>query len=292
MSQQYFPTAIVGSNPLLRESLSRFLQKSSFNVAALASCVDELSIAALSQDRDILLIIDGCDHPGEACSQIERFRQDHPSGRVVVLANHCAPGDLARVLRSGANGYFATIATCDDFIKSLELVMGGQTVLPSEALESVLVGETSGAGDVSAHCGAASTEVPVSIGSVEMPQLSARELYILRCLTEGSSNKVIARECDIAEGTVKVHVKAILRKVKVKNRTQAAIWALNNRALVWSSENNPRTDTAVDGLVIDGQLEIQKVDTVFNECSTEQIERAVHGQTQLVKPVAGEEAFQ
>ena len=292
MSQQHFPTAIVGPNPLLRESLSRFLQKSSFNVAALASCVDEFPLAALPPDRAILLIIDGCDHPGDTCSQIERFRQDHPSARVVVLANHCAPADMARVLRSGANGYFATIATCNDFIKSLELVMGGQTVLPSEPLLSVLVGGTSGAGDASAHCDAVPVEVPVSVGSVEMPQLSARELYILRCLTEGSSNKVIARECDIAEGTVKVHVKAILRKVKVKNRTQAAIWALNNRTLVWSSENNPRSDTAPGGLVIDVQLDTQKLDTVFNRCSTVEIEGAVHGQTKPVKIVADEEAFQ
>ncbi|MEM7634212.1 MAG: response regulator transcription factor, partial [Pseudomonadota bacterium] len=280
------------SNPLLRESLSRFLQKSSFNVAALASCVDELSSAALPHDRAILLIIDGCDHPGDACGQIERFRQDHAQGRVVVLANHCAPGEIAQVLRSGANGYFATIATCDDFIKSLELVMGGQTVLPSEALASVLVGGTPGAGDKTAHCGTVPAEVPVPVGSVEMPQLSARELYILRCLTEGSSNKVIARECDIAEGTVKVHVKAILRKTKVQNRTQAAIWALNNRALVWSSENDPRSDMAVDGLVVGSKLDIQKVETALGECTSGQIERAVHGQAKPARAVAREEVFQ
>ena len=76
MSQQHFPTAIVGANPLLRESLSRFLQKSVFNVVALASCIDEFAPAALPQDRAILLIIDSCDHPGDACEQIERFRQD------------------------------------------------------------------------------------------------------------------------------------------------------------------------------------------------------------------------
>jgi two-component system nitrate/nitrite response regulator NarL len=52
-----------------------------------------------------------------------------------------------------------------------------------------------------------------------------REIIILRCLMDGDSNKVIARKCDIAEATVKVHVKAILRKIKAKNRTQAALWA-------------------------------------------------------------------
>ncbi len=56
--------------------------------------------------------------------------------------------------------------------------------------------------------------------------LSPREVDILRCLIEGLSNKVIARRCDITESTVKVHLKAILRKIGVSNRTQAAVWAL------------------------------------------------------------------
>ena len=52
----------------------------------------------------------------------------------------------------------------------------------------------------------------------------------MRGLIEGESNKSIARKIDIAEATVKVHVKAILRKIRVQNRTQAAIWGMNNRA--------------------------------------------------------------
>jgi two-component system nitrate/nitrite response regulator NarL len=54
----------------------------------------------------------------------------------------------------------------------------------------------------------------------------------LRCLIEGDSNKAIARKNDIAEATVKVHVKAILRKIRVSNRTQAAIWAMNNDSFI------------------------------------------------------------
>jgi two-component system nitrate/nitrite response regulator NarL len=63
------------------------------------------------------------------------------------------------------------------------------------------------------------------------PRLSVRERSILSCLIEGDSNKVIARKIDIAEATVKVHVKAILRKIRVHNRTQAAIWAMSNASL-------------------------------------------------------------
>jgi len=63
-------------------------------------------------------------------------------------------------------------------------------------------------------------------------------MAILRCLIEGNSNKSIARKIDIAEATVKVHVKAILRKIRVQNRTQAAIWGMNNALLLQPANNN------------------------------------------------------
>ncbi len=233
MAGHQFPTVIVGPNPLLRESLAQLLDGSSFSVAGHASRLEDLGPGTLSEDAPSLLIIDGCNEPGEATDQIERFREACPAGRVAVLANSCSPACMARVIRSGANGYFATISTCDDFVKSLELVMNGQTVLPSEAIAAVLLREGSRGPDASVLNGYSPIKLPPQAAGVKVPNFSDRELHILRCLTEGSSNKVIARACDIAEGTVKVHVKAILRKIKVQNRTQAAIWALSHRAAVW-----------------------------------------------------------
>ena len=58
--------------------------------------------------------------------------------------------------------------------------------------------------------------------------LSSRETEVIRCLEQGRSNKSIARHLDITEATVKVHLKTILRKLGLKNRTQAAIWAMKN----------------------------------------------------------------
>jgi two-component system nitrate/nitrite response regulator NarL len=69
-----------------------------------------------------------------------------------------------------------------------------------------------------------------SPGTAAAPLLSVREKCILRCVFEGCSNKRIARKIDITEATVKAHVKAIFRKLHVSNRTQAAIWAMNNFA--------------------------------------------------------------
>lgn len=66
----------------------------------------------------------------------------------------------------------------------------------------------------------------------DLTALSSREEHILRRIGEGDPNKIIARKMGIAEGTVKVHVKAILRKIRVGNRTQADIWLMNNPASV------------------------------------------------------------
>jgi two-component system, NarL family, nitrate/nitrite response regulator NarL len=67
--------------------------------------------------------------------------------------------------------------------------------------------------------------------------LSGREAQILCFLTQGASNKLIARDLGVAEATVKVHIKAILRKVKVANRTQAAMWAQQHLQLVSSDQS-------------------------------------------------------
>jgi two-component system nitrate/nitrite response regulator NarL len=115
----------------------------------------------------------------------------------------------------------------DAFIKALELVMLGETILPSELLSYVAypIEDPRDVRRVEAPPDNALRSDPS-----ELPRLSSREEYILRSIVEGHPNKIIARKMGIAEGTVKVHVKAILRKVRVQNRTQAAIWAMNNKS--------------------------------------------------------------
>ena len=112
----------------------------------------------------------------------------------------------------------------------------GETILPPELLS--FIGD---ADDHHEHPPTALNRIlngdaspPIGIDAV--PRLSPREKCILRCVVEGDSNKAIARKISIAEATVKVHVKAILRKVRLNNRTQAAIWAINNSSLIWSAD--------------------------------------------------------
>jgi two-component system nitrate/nitrite response regulator NarL len=87
-------------------------------------------------------------------------------------------------------------------------------------------------------------------GTVVLDKFSSREVEILDCLTRGDANKLIARKFDIAEATVKVHIKAILRKIRVGNRTQAAIWA--QQYLFARSKSGFDADARGDGISKDG----------------------------------------
>jgi two-component system nitrate/nitrite response regulator NarL len=185
--------------------------------------------AKLLKHQLLFLIVHTGDDFDVALEQIELLRDAHPRGRIAIVADHYRLVEMVSAFRAGANGYFVDAITCDVFIKSIELVMMGETIFPPAFLSFALDPESD-------HVGKAvprdeeQTILFKAEGTIA-PQLSPREKSILHCLIEGDSNKCIARKIDIAEATVKVHVKAILRKIRVQNRTQAAIWGMNNESL-------------------------------------------------------------
>src|SRR5712691_11005499 len=240
-------TVLVGPNVLLREGLARILSAAVFRILASASGLDDHVLSSLPQEQPVLLIIDASDDFDTALRQIESFKHRYPAGRVAVLAHHHQLTDMVSAFRLGANAYLVKVATCDTFIKSLELVMLGVTLLPPEILTFISDRQDrSRNGRAAGRNGHAADDdddaddgemVGTEVGTNEhvpqanssyTPRLSARQQSILRCLIQGDSNKTIARKMAIAEATVKVHVKAILRRIRVHNRTQAAIWAMGN----------------------------------------------------------------
>jgi DNA-binding NarL/FixJ family response regulator len=230
MRRRYsFATVLVGKNCIRREGLARILRSENFRILASVSCADDLHARKLQSCAALFLIVHAGDDFGAVVAQIGWLRERHPGGRVAILADHYRPNELASACRAGAAGYFVDVMTCDVFLKSIELVMMGETVFPPEFLSTAFDVEEDRFKEVASYDADKAELVKPDDGA--SPQLSPREKSILRCLIEGDSNKCIARKIDIAEATVKVHVKAILRKIRVQNRTQAAIWGMNNRSL-------------------------------------------------------------
>jgi len=230
MSKRHsFATTIIGKSSLLRDGIAKILHSANFRIIASIASADELP-ARVQADTPLFLIVHTDDDFGFAAGQIEFFRNSYPNGRIVIVADRYRPEELVTAFRAGANGCFVDVMTCDAFLRSLELVMMGETVLPPAFVAYVFGPERHQLRDDSPNEDDKQKILMTEIDD-PAPQLSPREKLILRCLIEGASNKCIARKMDIAEATVKVHVKAILRKIRVHNRTQAAIWGMNNGCL-------------------------------------------------------------
>jgi DNA-binding NarL/FixJ family response regulator len=234
--RQSFATVLVGKSILLREGLARILRSANFRILASVSCADDLLPSKLQLRQPLFLIVHTGDNFDAAIQQIKLFRDQHPGRRIAIVVDHYRLAEMASAFRAGANGYFVDVMTCAVFIKSIELMMG-ETIFPPAFLSFVRHREGDTLGDAAPRD---ENSQPMLIGTENTlaPHLSTREKSILRCLIEGDSNKCIARKIDIAEGTVKVHIKAILRKIRVQNRTQAAIWGMNNGSLTRPANNS------------------------------------------------------
>ena len=224
-----FETVVVEPRILIREGLARVLGAAQFRIIASENCVEDVVLNSLPQRRSILLVIGSGENPHATVQQIELFKEQHPAGRIAVLADRWDLSDMVSALRAGANAYFVKLGTCDVFIKSLELVMLGETILPSAMLLPYILDNK----DTPIERRLTEkAQIFTHFNGNDTPRLSTREKCVLRYLVDGNSNKLIAREIDVAEATVKVHVKAILRKIRCENRTQAAIWAMNNGSFI------------------------------------------------------------
>ncbi|WFU69264.1 response regulator transcription factor [Bradyrhizobium sp. CB2312] len=226
-------TIVIGENCLRKDALAEFLRSADFGTVSSVTCADRLCESKFEQGQKLFVLV----HTGHdfqiAREQIEPLRRGHPDARVVVVADRYRPDEVAATFQAGANGYFVDVMSRDVFTRSIELVIMGETVFPPAFLPLAL--DLKGGGNDRAT---ARKDMTIAPDERSAQQLSPRQKSILRCVVEGDSNKCIARKIDIAESTVKVHVKAIFHRIGVHNRTQAAIWGINNE--LSENDNLPR----------------------------------------------------
>jgi DNA-binding NarL/FixJ family response regulator len=229
MRRRYsFGIILVGKTGLLKEGLAEILRSANFRILSSVSCTDDFPTSKAQPCQQLFLIV----HTGKNfCSVVEQvklFKSRRPGGRIAIVADRYRLDELVSAFRAGVNGYFVDVMTSHILIKSLELVMMGEAVFPPAFLPFVFDPEGDFVQEEAPRDDNQKLLVTAEAEHSMAPLLSPREKSILRRLIEGDSNKSIARKIDIAEATVKVHVKAILRKIRAQNRTQAAIWGMNN----------------------------------------------------------------
>jgi two-component system, NarL family, nitrate/nitrite response regulator NarL len=213
------PTALICDNAFLRSGLQRMLSGSPFIIAEAASVAGPRRFQRLSP-KAALVLSEASQNTGRLLEIVKQAREQAPEARIVALADQFDSSFVRLGHEAGVDGFCLAAADPEVLIKSIELVMLGETVVPSAIIRSLAIGATQDQG----HSLQDHTAEP-KLSDLKTCKLSAREAEILRCLMQGDANKVIARKCDVTEATIKVHVKAILRKIGASNRTQAAMWA-------------------------------------------------------------------
>jgi two-component system, NarL family, nitrate/nitrite response regulator NarL len=204
---------LVDSTRLFRDALTHLLAESALKLVHDVTDFQGALARLQTDPPPRLVLLDSYEQGVPDVEKIERVRRSMPSSKVVVLAQDLNFAKLVQALGAGADGYLLKDMSAEGFIQSLSLVLTGEKVFPSQIAQLLVDG--------------ALDELRAS-SQQTASGLSPREIQILRLLIAGEPNKVIAGHLDIAEATVKVHLKAILRKIKAANRTQAAIWAVGH----------------------------------------------------------------
>lgn len=202
---------LLSRDTIVREGLWRILAKEEFVIRQSAAETAELESGECSRTGTLIIMDTSA---GQYRDELASLKSRFPQSRIVVLSDSFNFEHMVGAFRSGAHGYIIKEISCSPLIASLRLVAMGEKVMPSD-LADILPGHT-------LEFGGVDTE-----RTLELAGLTDREVEILQCLIMGCPNKVISRMLEISEATVKVHVKAVLRKLGVQNRTQAAIWAVN-----------------------------------------------------------------
>ena len=209
---------IVDDHPLIREALRHVLTALDAGTQLLEAqnFSEALLVAAGNPDLNLILLDLGLPDV-EGIYALSELRKLHPGVPVVVLSASEQPATVLRAIDAGAMGFVPKTTSSNLLLNALRLVLSGGVYLPTEVLRQ--------------HQGAPETAMQLaaqasSEGKMLTPQeigLTARQADVLALMIQGKPNKLICRDLGLAEGTVKIHVTAILKKLNVSNRTQAVI---------------------------------------------------------------------
>jgi DNA-binding NarL/FixJ family response regulator len=202
---------VADDHALFRDGLRYVLARLGEDVETLEAkdCAEALALVAGRSDLDLILL--DLAMPGmDGLAGLRALRACNPAVPVVILAASEEPADMRLALEGGAMGFIPKSSTSDVMLGALRFVLSGGVYLPPEFLDRFQSGRMPAA---------------TLASSLDTLGLTPRQHDVLRLLGKGQANKEIARVLGLAEGTVKLHISAILRVLGVDNRTQAVVAA-------------------------------------------------------------------
>ena len=228
MGEEKLSTLIVEPRFLVREALVCLMKTHSYRVVGAVPSALDIDEAAITNAPKLAILAPNslASAPAEA-SAIKRL---WPETKIMLLFEEASAADLDKMLTLQIDACMPFFVSPDAFVGVLERIeeTGLRMLLMGRSLGTLASGPASGLQQPGETQLIRSDRNLRSGTATGVRQLSDREQQILKDLAKGHSNKVIARTCSLAEATVKVHLKSILRKTRLANRTQAAIWAVEN----------------------------------------------------------------
>ena len=200
---------IVDDHPVLREGIAALLRQAGPDtiVHQEGDVAGGLRLAGERTDLDVIVL--DLMMPGmggmPAIAEFGRVRPDVP---VIVLSSSEDPQDARRALAQGALGYVPKSASQHTLVAAIKLVLNGDLYVPPLILNEI---------------GDARQQRFGRVGSAGGVTLTERQIEVLKRLSQGQPNKIIAYELELSEKTVKAHITAIFKALNVVNRTQAAL---------------------------------------------------------------------
>lgn len=201
---------LIDDHPLLRKGVKQLIELSpNMHVTGEACNAQEgVKLAVLNEPDIILLDLNMPNING--IETLKMLREEEVTSRIIVFTVSDNEEDVVAALKAGADGYLLKDMEPEDLISNLEQAANG-TVVISPRLATLL---------------AQALQSNKSVDKVDTSALTPREKQIIKLIANGMANKVIARKLSITEGTVKVHVKHLLKKLRLRSRVEVAVWAV------------------------------------------------------------------
>jgi two-component system nitrate/nitrite response regulator NarL len=242
------PTVVIEARSLIREALVSLIETHSYKVICSIGSPADIDCNALKEEQPKLVML-GALPAGGLADSTNSIRKCWQGAKIIKLSDGASSKDLQQLVASDVDACIPMDASPRTLIDTLQLIVSEplrvivvsgrdtthgpseQTLQNGEALAAEVASSLQAPFSIAMPCAAdwkAKDAVDGASADYRLYALSEREEQILKALVRGYSNKMIARMHSVTEATIKTHMKRIVRKIRVANRTQAAIWALRN----------------------------------------------------------------
>ncbi len=204
---------IVDDHPLLRKGLRQLVEMEDELEIIAEACGGQEALDLVEENEPDLVILDLNMQGMDGIETLKAMRALGVTSRIIMYTVSDHDEDVVAAITAGADGFLLKDTDPEDVLAKIKQAALGKMVI-SDRLTEVL---------------ASALRRPQKKVNNVLESLTGRELEILKLIAKGLSNKLIARELDISDGTVKVHVKHLLKKMELKSRVEAAVWMVSEQ---------------------------------------------------------------